>query len=194
MPLPGSAQISFDDVRTEMSQSSLSSYAMRGWTGGRNSANVGVGTLTYTPINILSSGSRWTLASRMSNTSLSTAAWYGYDHTLNIPLNVTGTLYTHMAPVSGDGQGSIYNTSMLIVDVGTTSATMSINISGSGDYAEENVWVFYGKPWTNTGTGSPNVTYIGGDNLSGYYPFNYNYTYDSAKGQYLYFIISYANN
>ena len=193
MALPGSGVISFNDVRTEMSQSSLSSYAMRGWTGGRNSANVGVGTLTYTPINILSSGSRWTLASRMSNTSLSTAAWYGYNHTLNIPLNVTGTLYTHMAPVSGDGQYSIYNTSMLVVDIGTTSATMSINISGSADYAEETLTVFYGKPWTNTGTGSPNTSLILQTTI-GNYPSTFNYTYDSAKGQYLYFVLSYANN
>lgn len=193
MALPGSGTIAFSDVRTEMSQSSLSSYSMRGWTGGRNSANIGVGTLTYSPINILSSGSRWTLASRMPNTSLSTAAWYGYDHTLNIPLDVTGTLYTHMAPISGDGQYSTYNTSMLIVDAGTTSTTMSIHTSGSADYAEENMCIFYGKPWTNTGTGTPNTTVVSQGTIQNV-SFDYNYTYDSAKGRYLYFVITYANN
>ena len=177
MALPGSGTISMDMIRIELGVPSQSPF-------GLNEARSG----TYAAINPNST------YKPPSSGTVSLSDWYGYNHTLNIPLNVTGTLYTHMAPVSGDGQGSIYNTSMLIVDVGTTSATMSINISGSGDYAEENVWVFYGKPWTNTGTGSPNVTYIGGDNLSGYYPFNYNYTYDSAKGQYLYFIISYANN
>jgi hypothetical protein len=191
MSLPGSGQISFDDVRVEMSQSLLSNYSIREWAGGRNSSNVGVGTLSFSPINILSSGSRFSESSRMSNTNLSPSAWYGYDHTLNIPLNVTGTLYTHMEPVSGDGQYSIYNTSVLIVDIGTTSATMSINISGSADYAEETLTVFYGKPWTNTGTGSPNTSLILQTTI-GNYPGTFNYTYDSAKGQYLYFVLSYA--
>ena len=196
MPLPGSAQISFDDVRVEMSQSLLSNYSIRKWAGGRNSGNVGVGTLSFTPINIQSSGSRFSESSHMSNTNLSPSAWYGYDHTPSIALNVTGTLYTHMVPVSGDEQYTEYNTSMLVVDIGATNATMSINVSGSIDYTNEHLFIFYGKPWTNSGTGTPDSTLIDSNNLGNnpVYSFNYNYTYDSNKGQYLYFVIAYADD
>ena len=52
MSLPSSGQIAFSDVRTEMSQSSMTSYAMSGWTWGYN---VNFGSPVYTPINVLSS-------------------------------------------------------------------------------------------------------------------------------------------
>ena len=129
MALPGSGVISFNDVRTEMSQSAKSPYNMSGWVAGPNSGNIGAGVATYTPINILSSGSRWSLTNRLAKSNLSMSAWYGYDRTLSIPLNVTGTLYNHASSASSfDYQGS---STMLILDAGTSNATYSINISGS---------------------------------------------------------------
>jgi hypothetical protein len=56
MALPSSGQISFDDVRTEMSQSSAPNYSFIEWASG-NFVSGGISNSNYninTPINVLS--------------------------------------------------------------------------------------------------------------------------------------------
>jgi len=188
MALPNSGQISFNDVRTEMSQSSLSNYAFSEWAAGSQFSTYYPNSGVYTPINYLSSGSRWSLSGNpvtMSKQNLSMSAWYGYDRTLYISSSVTGTLQSHFTYDT-----SIIPSTMLIIDAGTSNTTWSINISGSNNYGVSRMYVFYGKPWSNNGSGSGSTTTITESlstplNLN----FNYNYTYDSNKGQYLYFVI-----
>jgi len=192
MPLPGSGQISFDNVRTEMSQSAKSPYSMDGWTGGANDGNIGAGVASFTPLNILSSGSRWSLTNRLAKNNLSMSAWYEYDSTLYIPLNVTGTLYNHASTASFGYQGV---STMLIVDVGIYNATFSINISGSYssyDDDEKCLTIWYGKPWENDGVGTGSAvpsTVTCNPYSSVNTVVTYHYTYDSNKGQYLYFLL-----
>jgi hypothetical protein len=56
MALTGSGQISFNDVRIEMSQSAKTNYAFGGWAWGYNEDWVGG---NYAPINVLSTGSEF---------------------------------------------------------------------------------------------------------------------------------------
>jgi hypothetical protein len=81
---------------------------------------------------------------------------------------------------------------MLIVEVGTTNATLSLNISGS-PYTNEYLLVTYGKPWTNTGVTSSGVEAV----YSNWFnsgliittSFDYNYVYNSNVGSKLYFVL-----
>ena len=187
MALPSSGQIAFSDVRTEMSQSSMTSYAMSGWTYGDSNFFCGGAGILYSPINILSSGSRWnTSGKKITLSNLSMSAWYGYDHTLSIPTGVTGTLYQH-----ADAAAICYPTTMLPIEVGTSNATYSINISGSADYNESLV-IFYGKPWKVDGSlaGAPPATILvnaGGGNINTTYTVNY--TYNSTSGSLIYCVL-----
>ena len=189
MALPSSGQIAFSDVRTEMSQSATSTYEFGGWANGTYAGS----TNLYAPINILSSGSRWSISNPESyGKPISMSQWYSYNHTANISSSVTGTLYLHTEPGSWRDAST-----MLLIDVGTSNTTWSINISGS--LVNPTYWqwfyLYYGKPWVNTGTNSTGsaviITGSASDlntanvNLS----FNYNYTYDSNKGQYLYLVL-----
>ena len=186
MALPSSGVITFNDVRTETSQSSFTSYAMGGWTYGQGTTYEGGVGIIYSPINILSSGSRWnTSGKRITLSSLSMSAWYSYDHSLYIPTGVTGTLYQH-----ADAAAVCYPTTMLPIEVGTTNATLSINISGSPDYNETLV-IYYGKPWYSNGTsaGSPPATALGYGTGNINTTFTVNYTYNSASGSKLYFVL-----
>ena len=187
MALPSSGVITFNDVRTETSQSSFTSYAMGGWTyGSSNGNNIGVGPNTYAPINILSSVSRWdTSGKRITLSNLSMSAWYGYDHNLSVPTGVTGTLYQHAnAAAACDPQ------TMLPIELGTSNATFSINISGSADYNEV-LSVIYGKPWAvgggNAYSGFQEIYYNGGGTINT--SFNYNYTYNAASGSKIYVVL-----
>lgn len=186
MALPSSGQISFNDVRIEMSQSAKTDYAFGEWAKGYNELYDASWTAgKYAPINVLSSGSRFSLANRLT-TPLSMSAWYSYNHTASITSSVTGTLYLHWNSIS-----DCYASTMLIMDVGTTNTTYSINISGSQDYAE---WVYgwYGKPWKvdgSDGTSSLSIPILTGSILNEHKIFDYNYTYDSNKGRFLYFIV-----
>jgi hypothetical protein len=165
----------------------MTSYAMSGWTYGQGSFFCAGSGITYSPINILSSGSRWnTSGKRITLSNLSMSAWYGYDHTLYIPTGVTGTLYPH-----ADAAAICYPTTMLPIEVGTSNATYSINISGSSDYNESLV-IFYGKPWYVNGStaGAPPATILvnaGTGNINTTY--NINYTYNSASGSRLYCVL-----
>jgi len=186
MALPSSGQISFDNVRTETSQSSLTSYAFSKWASGYN--NYYTSTGVYAPINYISSGSRWSASTTMSLSNLSMSAWYSYDHSQRISQSVTGTLQTHFSYYAS----GIIPSTMLIVEVGTTNQTYSINISGSNSpYGDAIMYVFYGKPWEISGVSSGSIAtkitgaLYGAQNMS----FDYNYTYDSNKGDRLYFVI-----
>ena len=190
MALPSSGVITFNDVRTETSQSSFTSYAMSGWTYGYGTAFCAGAGIVYSPINILSSGSRWdTSGKRITLSNLSMSAWYGYDHSLYIPLNVTGTLYQH-----ADAAAICYPSTMLPIEVGTTSVTLSVNLSGSSDY-NESLIIYYGKPWYSNGStgGAPPATILvnaGTGNINTTYTINY--TYNSASGSKIYCVLQNA--
>lgn len=180
MALPSSGQISFNDVRIEMSQSAKTDYALGEWAWGYNNFFAGG---NYAPINVLSSGSRFSLGNPLNLSNLSMSAWYNYNHTLSINTDVTGTLYQH-----ADAVDYCYPSTMLIVNLGTSNATYNINISGSTDGYGDEVRVYYGKPWNNTGAnGTGSATYIT-KSLGGYISFDYDYVYNASSGSNLYFV------
>ena len=205
MPLPGSAQISFDDVRVEMSQSLIPTtfsygYSTADWTSGNYFYD---GFPVYTPINLLSSGSIFSENSPLIFQDLSMSAWYGYSHTAYVGLNTTTSLYPHFV---GYGPTSLAS-SMVVIDLGVSNVTYNINISGSN--ITSGYWVmYYGKPWSNDGTynqtlftgfvpyNSATATPIASGSLQ--YSYNdtitYKYTYDSNKGQYLYAVLYVENS
>ena len=147
MALPSSGIITFNDVRTEMSQSAKNSYAMSGWTWGLGETDCAGYGILYAPINILSSGSRFSESNQLNISNLSMSAWYNYDHNLYIGSDVTGTLYQH-----ADASDQCYPATMLPIELGTTNATFSINISGTLS-TNERLTIFYGKRWRSDSTG-----------------------------------------
>jgi len=177
MPTPTGA-ISFNDVRTEMSQS-FNNYGFYQFSIG----TVGDGTSAnpiYTPVNVHST--QYTV---VANTNLN--AWKGYDRTLNYASDGTNrTLYEAFYPGSN----------MILFDLGTTNKTWDITISGSvNDFSNTSALsAWYGKFWKQnggSGTGDASLVY---ENSSPYASginttINYSYTYDSAKGQYLYIVV-----
>jgi hypothetical protein len=186
MSLPSSGQISLNDVRIETSQSITDNYSLTNALNGYGKWNDS-GINIYAPINVNGSTGKWSESNPIGVSNYSMSIWYGYNHLANIAMDVTGTLYPH-------SNQDCYSKTMLIVDVGTTSKILKLNISGS-----INIWgweVYYGKPWKNNGSQytSSMSTFITGSSYNGVTPLNesitYNYTYDSNKGQYLYFIIS----
>jgi hypothetical protein len=184
MALPASGQISFNDVRVEVSQSEASSYAMSEWTWGLGRSNCsGIG-IKNAPINVLSSGSRFSESSPLNLSNLSMSAWYNYDHNLYIPTEVTGTLYSH-----ADYADQLCPTTMLPIELGTTNSTFSINISGSTTTIES-IIVFYGKPWRNNaddaGGSFPASTVVVANATTT--SFQYNYTYNASSGSKLYVV------
>lgn len=209
MSLPSSGLIDFSDVRVETSQSAFTSYAFSGWAGGRNSGCVGAGpNTTYSPVNLVSSGSRYTVDG-VYGVAISMSQWYSYNHAAAISTAVTGNLYLHVAPY-------IYTfgchvSSMIPVDVGTSNTTLSLNISGSALYDDGSAgcWmIFYGKPWQVNGDASNALSNCGGfvyssgaeliasGSISGSSTnrtITYNYNYDINKGQYIYYVINRVN-
>jgi hypothetical protein len=192
MPLPASGPISMSMVRTETSQSSMINYAMGGWTWGEATIFSCAG-LTYTgyaPINVLSSGSRFTQNSKLPLLNLSMSAWYQYTHSAEIPVEITGSLYQH-ADVAYKNNPS----SMIVIELGTANATYSINISGSSENGEE-VYIIYGRPWKVDGGSNAlepsQVVYngIGASVINT--SFNYNYLYNASSGSKLYCILANA--
>jgi hypothetical protein len=190
MALPSSGQISLNDVRIETSQSITNNYSLTNALNGYGNWN---DPKVYAPINVLGLsgtmgiGGDWSEDSPIGVTNYSMSIWYGYDHNVSIDTYFTGTLYPHSAQ-------DCYSKTMLIVNVGTENKELLLNISGS-----ISIWgweVYYGKPWKNDGSQytSSMSTFITGAGYNGETPLNesinYSYTYDSNKGQYLYFIIS----
>jgi hypothetical protein len=191
MPLPSSGQISFNDVRIEVSQSVMTDYRFGRWSAGL----VYQKEQLYAPINVLSSGSRWSLTNRLQRSNLSMSAWYGNNHNLSIPTGVTGTLYSHANPYSfDDNLGNVSTQTMLPIELGTSNATYSINVSGSVSASvTESIDIYYGKPWNNNGTDfvvTTSASYVTGTfNFNGSFTYNYNYTYNAASGSKIYVII-----
>jgi hypothetical protein len=193
MPLPSSGQISFNDVRVETSQSLAPKYNMGDWTAGAWLSQ-SFATNRFAPINLISSGSRFSSSSRFNpylDNDLS--AWYGYRHfaTMSEDQLFSGDyLYTHTLT------NHCYPSSMIPVDIGTTNKVVYITISGSADAFYENVYVYYGKPWESNGTGSGNWQFI---TASGHFfppytgdinmEFGWNYKYTASLGQNIYFVI-----
>lgn len=193
MALPSSGQISFDNARVEFSQSAAPKYTMSDWTAG-SWLSQSFSTNKYAPVNLRSSGSRFNSASRFnpySDNDLS--SWYGYNHFATMsedPFFGGDYLYLHT------GLNHCYPSSMIPVDIGTTNKIVYITISGSADAFYENVYVYYGKPWTFNGTGSDPHQLI---TASGHYfppytgdinlEFAWDYRYTASLGQYIYFVI-----
>ena len=204
MALPSSGPISSSMVRQEMSQSKAVNYAFGEWsvgswgsgsyypTYGNYSYNI------YTPINVYSPAGTYFSGSTIY-TGVSMSNWYSYDRTVSLSLGSTGIL---------DKIETLYCTpsTMLIFDAGTTNVTLSVNITGSFDNPYGNgpgLVMYYGKPWGEYGNSTGSATIITGSKLdweisSGIITeasisFDYNYTYDSSKGRYLYFVL-YCDN
>jgi hypothetical protein len=209
MSLPGSGQISFNDVRTETSQSLVGgdsyAYPISRWACGDYLYD---GPPVMAPINLLSSGSRFSENNPLYFSDLSMSAWYDYNHTAYVGLNTTTSLYPHFAGYLG---AITYASSMTVIDLGTSNATYNINISGSSSGNGGGGWwvMYYGKPWSNNGTWDtvlftgfvPYNSITATPIASGSLPYNssstitYNYTYNSNKGQYLYavlYVVNYA--
>ena len=218
MALPSSGLIDFSDVRVETSQSAFTSYAFSGWAAGENgtpSSGLLSANNVYSPINLLSSGSRYKESTgnigtkQLAQQNLSMSAWYSYDHTAAIGTDTTGSLYKHVNDNFGCNPSS-----MISFDVGTAPATLSLNISGTNpfainpelfEYAAESYAIYYGKPWSVNGNAS---NYLG-TKTPAYYPagttviasgslsvnlhvtrsIEYNYTYNVDSGSYIYYVI-----
>jgi hypothetical protein len=150
-------------------------------------------TEVYSPVNVIGLsgtsgiGGDWSENSPIGTTNYSMSIWHGYNHNDSIDIYFTGSLYPHSLQ-------DCYSKTMLIVNVGTQSKVLKLNISGSAVISL--LQVYYGKPWKNDGSQytSSLSTLIASYGLNGETPLNesiiYNYTYDSNKGQYLYFITS----
>jgi len=190
MALPASGPISMSMVRTEMSQSFATNYTIGRWTWGDALISPSCAGFIYTgyaPINVLSSGSRFSESSPLNLSNLSMSAWYNYNHSAQINTGVTGTLYQH-ADVTDTA--FLSPTSMLVIELGTSNTTYSINISGSNSY-NEYIYIFNSRPWANfTGTNDVghNLVYQGTSAINT--SFNYNYTYNSISGSKLYCVLA----
>jgi hypothetical protein len=127
------------------------------------------------------------------------SAWYSYDHSPSISTNVTGVLYSHANPYSfsrsfnetrGDNLFEGVKT-MLPINLGTSNATYSINLSGSvSSSTSESILFYYGKFWAADGLSLPGNAITGAYAVNGVFSFNYNYTYNASSGSILYAVIT----
>jgi hypothetical protein len=185
MALPASGQISFNDVRIEMSQSAFASYDMHSFANG--SGYVG-STSNYTPINVHSSN-----AGNYSTGSsdIAISDFYGYDLSLTYPTGSTRQdLFFNIEP-----SGLCFPSAMIVFNAGTTNRTLELEFSGSADdfTLVDTAVIYYGKPWKNDGSGIPtNASVIMTDStlISGMnYSSSYSYVYNADSGSNIYFVI-----
>ena len=177
MALPGSGQISFNDVRVEMSQSAHTSYDMPSFSIGLYGF--------YTPINVHSSNSgKYT----DSSTDIAISDFYGYDMTLTYPTGSTlQNLFFNV--------GICNPSAMIVFDAGTANTNLELEFSGSdSDFSlVDTAVIYYGKPWKNDGSGIPtNSTVIMTDSTltTGMnYSSSYSYVYNADSGSNIYFVI-----
>jgi hypothetical protein len=180
MALPASGQISFDDVRIEMSQSAHASYDMPSFSIGYNAL--------YTPINVNSGNTgKYTTG----NTNIAISDFYGYDMTLTYATSSTlQDLFFNVEP-----SGLCNPSAMVVFNAGTTNANLQLEFSGSAsDFTlVDSAVIYYGKPWKNDGSGIPtNASIIMTDNtlISGMnYSSSYSYVYNADSGSNIYFVI-----
>lgn len=188
MALTGSGQISFNDVRTEMSQSAHTIYDMPSFSIGYANVYGGEGEVVYTPINVHSSNSgNYTTTSN----NIAISDFYGYDMTLTYPIGSTRQdLFFNVEP-----SGLCNPSAMIVFDAGTTNRTLELEFSGSADdfTLVDTAVIYYGKPWKNDGSEIPaNASVIMSDNtlISGMnYSSSYSYVYNADSGSNIYFVI-----
>lgn len=185
MSLPSTGQISFSDARNEFSQSNVSNYAIGAW--GIGAANYPDSSSVFAPINVHSDNSD----NYSTGTPMSFNTWHGYNHTSNYASDGTNrSLFFSFSPAT-----FCYPSSMIVFDAGTTNKTYDLTISGSSaDFTYVSyINAYYGKPWQKNGLGyGANTTtiysnFINGAALNTTQQFNY--TYDSNVGQYIYVVI-----
>lgn len=192
MALPASGQISFNDVRVEMAQSTMTDYKFGSWAFGSAFYVAPTSYPYYAPINVHSSNAgKYTTTC----TNIQMSSWYAYNHTLSYASD--GTDRDLFFSSGGGSACSCYDSSMIVFDLGTSNKNYTISITGnSTDFnGVQFISVWYGKPWSgngNGGTGGATKVYENdrttfGTSLT--ISFNYNYVYDSSKGQYLYVVI-----
>jgi hypothetical protein len=190
MSLPSSGQIAFSDVATEMEQLGFIGALYNYWIG---SWGIGYGVYPYaegfqfTPINVHSSNS----GKYSTGAPMALSDWYGYNRNANYASDGTfRSLFLSISP------GFLcFPSSMIQFDAGTSNKTFDITISGSSadfDYASAIV-VWYGKPWQSNSLGTGAATkiydYTGSFGSGLNTTINYNYTYDSGKGPYIYAVV-----
>jgi len=185
MALPASGQISFNDVRIEMSQSAFASYDMPSFANGSGFV---VSSSNYTPINV-HSGNAGNYSTGSSDIAISD--FYGYDLSLTYPTGSTRQdLFFNIEPSSLCSPSA-----MIVFDAGTTNRTLELEFSGSADdfTLVDSAVIYYGKPWKNDGSGIPtNASVIMSDNtlISGMnYSSSYSYVYNADSGSNIYFVI-----
>lgn len=181
MSLPASGQISLNDMRTEMGQTSYTDYtfglvASSPWNGNG---------LYYAPINLNNCPDGCLFP---TSTPMSFSQFYSYNHNAyHAPSDTFIPMYLNNV------LNVCYSSTMNVFDLGTSNKTYDITISGSAaDFTGiDYVRVFYGQPWNSSGTntGSYAPVYEVYVNQSAYNnTFNYSYTYDSGRGQKLYIV------
>ena len=189
MSLPSSGQISFSNVATEMEQTGFTAAQYNYWIG---SWSKGEATYPYAegfqfaPINVHSDNT----GKYAGDFPLRMSQWYGYNRSANYaPGTSFRDLFFSISPAM-----TCYPSSFIEFDAGTTNKTYDLTISGSAaDFTYVNyVVAFYGKPWQSNslGLGNSSVLYsnfVNGSALNTTQTINY--TYDSAKGQYIYVVI-----
>lgn len=202
MPLPGTSAfpLSASMVRTEMSQSLAVNYTFSDWSSGTYASASSSGydyiTNQYTPINVYATPSNpkpFTTSSRFNPyLNMSMSKWYGYNTFTPAPTDGTLLdLYTHTSNIH------CYPSSMLSFNLDITSRPVYITISGSADYQYENVYVYYGKPWMNNGTGFTGSAVLITASGHDYAPYNgninmtfrYDYAYTASMGTFIYVLI-----
>ncbi len=204
MSLPASGQISLNNFRTEFSQSAVTNYSFD-WA---SSGLISYEDTSYAPVNVNSAndGNMFVSGSSVNNHF---SYWYGYNHSAYYTVGSTPRpLYLNILPITHCDCSS-----MIIFDLGTSNQTINIRISGSAsDFSDgfiRDVYVYYGKPWTNNGNSfitSPGPTnpwgttimysasYFGdpgGDWFNNGFDvnFDYSYVYNSASGSSIYVVI-----
>ena len=196
MSLPSSGQITLDNFRAEMSQSTTSNYGFDGAFYGFQYPAFFPSIPWYSPINVHSDNADnfetnpyyWNID-----------AWYGYNNSAYYVASSTPQgCYFNIQPNQNTAS---YATAMIPIHVGSTSKTISVRISGSAnDFNSSGIFtasVWYGKPWSSNGTGSgfnnadlvlttsSNQFQYDGLDITEYI----NYTYDVSKGEYFYCLI-----
>jgi hypothetical protein len=192
MPLPISGQISFNDMRVEMSQSVLTNYDFREWANGAR-GNTGVGTI-FAPVNVHTGNSN-------RNDQYNLDRWHGYSGSAHYGLGPTAETVT-ISPINDYGDYWYTNSGMILFDAGTGIGTIPVTVTVSTNNMEtqliNKIEFFHGKPWADGGSDNSAVwnadlfktyayTSYGSTFTDNFY---YDHTYTAAKGRFVYVVLS----
>jgi hypothetical protein len=196
MSLPSSGQITLDNFRAEMSQSTTSNYGFDGAFYGFQYPDFFPSIPWYSPINVHSDNAD-NFETNQYNWYINT--WYGYNNSAYYSASSTPRpCYFNIQP---NQTTASYATAMIVIHVGTNSGVVPIRISGSAnDFSSAGITtasIWYGKPWSSSGTGSgfnnADLILMTSSNQFQYDGLDispsYNYTYNASYGEYLYCII-----